>query len=403
MENEVLVDISRRDLVKLLGAAGLSTLVAPNVLAQERSVWGMLSYADGRAWLHPDARASSLGPLIFDSGAHASTVWRNAESFVSRERGTIEVASIGEKAIREKIDVAQIALSEGFSLQPHFGIKALIDHITVSDIVLGTAAFANLTFSLNFANSTYSINTQSVNRSDYPDYFRANIFRYGQVFTRFYNSKINDRKARGILDTGSRITTLYPKLVERLSILETAVELGPKTFITGSTGKITVAQYVKVPKLEIADQIFENHWCVAVIDKEFKQHGSPEYLIGMDIASQFHIVWDLIGPKRVYLKRKNPQPPPPLKLLAGRKITSRDGHLWLYDDVDIETAGIETIDDIFSQLKPLKIVKIPGVEFGQPSSAFQYAQFRDTSGPLKFMVDDHAGIREIEIDQLSFT
>jgi len=373
-------DISRRSLIKLLGAIGVSSTLIPQAFAEKRSMSGELSYAGGRAWLHPRGQTSSLEALMFDSGAHASTVWRNADRFVGRQLGEIEVASIGEA--------------------PHLGIKALIDHITVSDLVLGTAGFSNHTLSLNFAEGSYSVSNIGVSRDDYPGYYRANIFRFGQVYTRFYNSQINGRRARGILDTGSRITTLFPKLVERLDLLENAVELGPKTFVTGTTGKITTAQYVKVRRLDIADEIFENHWCVAVTDTDFKQHGSPEYLIGMDIASQFHIVWDLTGSKRVYLKRNNPKPPPPLQLLAGKKITSHAGQLWVYDDTDFLSAEIETVDDIFSRLNPLKIIQIPNVTFGQSSTAFQYARFRDSKETLKLMVDEGIQTKEIEIEQV---
>jgi len=397
-------DVTRRNLVKLLGATGLTALAGLPVSGEEYLIEGKLSIAGGRVWLDSDTSIEELGPFLFDSGAKASTVWRNVDRFVAEEAGRIDVASIGETVSRARIETAPIPLNAAFSIPSHIGITSEIDYLLVSDVVLGTAAFSNHVLSLDFSRNSFSISDKQIRRENYPGYFRAKIFRFGQVFTRFNNSRVNGEYARGILDTGSKATTLFPKIVKRLDILGTASALGPATYVTGSTGKLSKAQYVKVPRLEIANETFENHWCIAITDDDFVRHGSAEYLIGMDVASQFHIIWDLIGARQVFLRRLAPQPAQPLKVLDKKIIVPREGSLWVCDAFNLEETNFETLEDVFAETNPMRVVKIPGVDFSRPDGAFQYARYRDeTASLLKMRVQDGAELKDIEISQRIIT
>ena len=380
------------------GGAGLSLLLSPTATATGLSERGILSVAGGRAWLHA---ADNVGPFMFDTGAYASTVWRNQTKFISGTLGTVDVASIGEAASREKIRMAPLGLLPDREIPSHLGITAVIDDVSVSDVVLGTAAFSGHVVDLDFPGNSYSFSLEDVEPRNYANYFRAGIFRFGQVYIKFNDGRINDCRARGLLDTGSRITTIFPKAARRLKVMEAAQKIGPATYVVGTTGKITTAQYVKLASLEIADEVFSDLWCVVVTDENFNQHGSSEFLVGMDVASQFHIVLDLREARQVFMRRTGAASSPPLNLLDGYRFTSRDGKLWIHETEGASSGGIETLDDIFQKLSPKQVVEIDGVDFSRPDGAFKYAQFRDAPGDyLRLSVLDDNKRRSIQIPKL---
>ena len=383
------------------GCTSVSSTATP--INQRTTFTGDLDYADGRFWLKQSSSLPNPNAFIFDTGAGNSSIWRNEADYILREKREIPVSSFGDTIIRKQVDLAPIPLGQNFSIPTHNGLTAAINHLAVSDVLVGINAFAGHTIELNVPNGQYKIRQGSPNPTDYEGFTKKDIFRYGPVYVRVSDSQFRSRRVRGNIDTGSRRTVLPRKFLDRFDLMNTATELGPKTIQLTSSGKISPAQYVKIGQLNILGHTFEDYWCLALLDDT--DLGSADFYVGADIMSEFDWAMDLDSSRALYAKRTvAPTQPPPLNIFRDKQMLSAKGNWWLIDKFDPVAGDIDRLEGVFDKLSPQRVLKVEGVDFDAPAAAYEYAKLLDDSSrPFTVTIDTPNGTRVETLERQSLT
>jgi len=260
--------------------------------------------------------------------------------------------------------------------------------LAVSDVVLGANAFSGHTLELNVKNGQYKVKRGSPNDDEYSDFSKTNIFRFGPVYLRLWDSQFRGHRVKGNIDTGSRRTVLPRAFLDRFDLMSTATELGPRTMQMTTSGKISPAQYIRIGQLEILGHLFEDYWCLALLDDS--DLGSADFYIGTDIISQFHLALDLDGGKNLFARRltSGDQPAPTITEFRDKVILPTSDALWLVDKFDPVEDNISRLEDVFERLSPQRLLNVDGIDFSAPAAAYHYAKLLDdASRPFSVEVE----------------